>query len=42
MSLETKYLGLKLRNPIVASAGPLQQTVEGVKANGAGQMNGNP
>ena len=34
MSLETKYLGLKLRNPIVASAGPLQQTVEGVKALG--------
>ena len=32
MSLETKYLGLKLRNPIVASAGPLQQTLEGVRA----------
>src|SRR5674476_1062332 len=29
MSLETKYLGLKLRNPIVASAGPLQQTLAG-------------
>lgn len=32
MSLETKYLGLKLRNPVVASAGPLQQTVDGVKS----------
>jgi len=32
MSLETKYLGLKLRNPIVASAGPLQQTLAGVKS----------
>jgi dihydroorotate dehydrogenase (fumarate) len=36
MSLETNYLGLKLRNPIVASAGPLQQTLEGVKALAAG------
>ena len=32
MSLETNYLGLKLRNPIVASAGPLQQTLDGVKS----------
>jgi dihydroorotate dehydrogenase (fumarate) len=32
MSLETKYLGLKLRNPVVASAGPLQQTLDGVKS----------
>jgi dihydroorotate dehydrogenase (fumarate) len=32
MSLDTKYLGLKLRNPVVASAGPLQQTLDGVKS----------
>ena len=32
MRLETSYLGLPLRNPLVASAGPLQQTVDGVKA----------
>jgi dihydroorotate dehydrogenase (fumarate) len=32
MSLETNYLGLKLRNPIVASAGPLQQKLSGVKS----------
>ena len=31
MSLETTYLGLKLRNPVIASAGPLQQTLDGVK-----------
>ncbi len=31
MNLETSYLGLPLRNPLVASAGPLSQTVDGVK-----------
>ena len=30
--LATTYLGLNLRNPLVASAGPLSQTVDGVKA----------
>lgn len=32
VDLSTKYLGLDLRNPLVASAGPIQQTVDGVKA----------
>lgn len=32
MDLTTKYLGLELRNPVVASAGPLAQTVDGAKA----------
>ncbi|SDB90301.1 dihydroorotate dehydrogenase (fumarate) [Raineyella antarctica] len=32
MNLETTYLGLRLRNPLVASAGPLSQTVDGIKA----------
>jgi dihydroorotate dehydrogenase (fumarate) len=31
MSLETRYMGLALRNPLVASASPLSQTVDGVK-----------
>ena len=31
MDLTTKYLGLSLRNPLVASAGPLSQTVDGVR-----------
>ena len=31
MDLTTKYLGLTLRNPVVASAGPLTQTLDGVK-----------
>ena len=31
MNLHTSYLGLPLRNPLVASAGPLSQTVDGVK-----------
>lgn len=31
MNLQTRYLGLELRNPLVASAGPLSQTVDGVK-----------
>ncbi len=30
--LTTTYLGLTLRNPVVASAGPLSQTVAGVRA----------
>jgi len=29
--LTTRYLGLTLRNPVVASAGPLSQTVDGVR-----------
>lgn len=31
MDLSTRYLGLTLRNPLVASASPLSQTVEGVR-----------
>lgn len=31
-SLTTQYLGLSLRNPIVASAGPLSQSIDGVTA----------
>lgn len=31
MDLTTDYLGLRLRNPLVASAGPLSQTVDGVR-----------
>ena len=31
-TLATRYLGLDLRCPIVASAGPLSQTVDGIKA----------
>ena len=31
MDLTTQYLGLTLRNPVVASAGPLSQTVAGVR-----------
>ena len=31
MSLSTQYLGLTLRNPLVASASPLSQTVDGVR-----------
>lgn len=30
--LTTRYLGLTLRNPVIASAGPLSQTVDGVKS----------
>ena len=36
MKLTTTYLGLELRNPLVASAGPLVQTLDGVKAVAAG------
>lgn len=32
MNLQTSYLGLDLRSPLVASAGPLSQTVDGVKS----------
>lgn len=32
MNLETPYLGMRLRSPLVASAGPLSQTVDGIKA----------
>lgn len=41
MELTTKYLGLSLRNPLVASAGPLSQTVDGVRelaASGVGAV----
>ncbi len=31
MDLTTSYLGLHLRNPLVASAGPLTQTLDGVR-----------
>ncbi len=31
MNLETTYLGLKLKNPIVPSAGPLSRDVQGIK-----------
>ena len=31
MDLSTTYMGLPLRNPLVASASPLSQTVDGVK-----------
>jgi len=31
MNLTTKYMGLELKNPIVASAGPLSETVDGVR-----------
>ena len=36
MDLTTQYLGLTLRNPVVASAGPLSQTVAGVRERAAG------
>jgi len=31
MDLSTRYMGLSLRNPLVASASPLSQTVDGVR-----------
>jgi len=31
MNLATSYLGLDLRNPLVASAGPMTQTADRVK-----------
>ncbi len=36
MDLTTRYLGLTLKNPVVASAGPLQQSLDGVKSLAAG------
>lgn len=30
LDLTTRYMGLELRNPIVASAGPFGRTVDGV------------
>lgn len=41
VDLSTKYLGLDLRSPLVASAGPIQQTLDGVRAladSGAGAI----
>jgi dihydroorotate dehydrogenase (fumarate) len=32
MDLTTTYLGLTLKNPLVASAGPLSQNIDGIKA----------
>ena len=32
MDLSTKYMGLKLKNPIVPSASPLSQTLGSAKA----------
>lgn len=32
MDLATRYLGLELRNPLVASAGPLTSTADGIRA----------
>lgn len=32
MDLSTTYLGLKLKNPVVPSASPLSQTIDGVKS----------
>lgn len=34
--LRTRYMGLWLRNPVVASAGPMSQSVDGIKALAAG------
>jgi hypothetical protein len=31
MDLSTRYLGLDLRNPLVASASPLSNSVDGVR-----------
>jgi dihydroorotate dehydrogenase len=31
MELATDYMGLKLRNPLVASASPLSHTVDGIR-----------
>ncbi len=36
MNLETTYMGLTLRNPVVASAGPLSQTPDDIRALGDG------
>ena len=31
MNLTTDYMGLALRNPLIASASPLSQTVDGIR-----------
>ena len=31
MDLSTEYMGLKLKHPIIASASPLSETLQGVK-----------
>ena len=31
MDLHTRYLGLELRSPLIASAGPLTSTADGVR-----------
>ena len=31
MDLATKYMGLELRNPLVASPSPLSHTVDGIR-----------
>ena len=31
MELATNYMGLELRNPLVASASPLSHTVDGIR-----------
>ncbi|NLI85939.1 MAG: dihydroorotate dehydrogenase-like protein, partial [Propionibacterium sp.] len=36
LDLRTRYMGLWLRNPVVASAGPLSQTADGIKSLAAG------
>jgi dihydroorotate dehydrogenase (fumarate) len=36
MNLKTRYLGLELRNPLVASASPMSRTVDGVRQLAAG------
>jgi dihydroorotate dehydrogenase (fumarate) len=36
MDLSTRYLGLELRNPLIASASPLSSTVDGIKRLGDG------
>ena len=32
MNLSTKYLGMPLKHPIVASASPLSHTLDGIKS----------
>ena len=31
MDITTEYLGLKLKNPIVASSSPLSHSIDGIK-----------
>ena len=42
VDLRTRYMGLWLRNPVVASAGPLSQTVDGIKSLAAGGVGVDP